>query len=159
MFVGRAESGAAATTSSRPQTNSLIVSTYTHKKCRKGAQFCTSLRAAPPRRMVSLLQRTVYLTNEIMRYALCECLGAFLIRAARTCPRSLEGLHHVLQEEAFVEISGEDLASGDAFAELVGMAVEVQPSLADRATRDLAASQRASASVAGMHPCHVLKLT
>ncbi|CAL5224299.1 g6965 [Coccomyxa viridis] len=52
-------------------------------------------------------------------------------------------------EEAFVEISGEDLASGDAFAELVGMAVEVQPSLADRATRDLAASQRASASVAG----------
>ncbi len=58
-----------------------------------------------------------------------------------------------------MEISGEDLASGDAFAELVGMAVEVQPSLADRATRDLAASQRASASVAGMHPCHVLKLT
>ncbi len=50
-----------------------------------------------------------------------------------------------------MEISGDDLASGDAFAELVGMAVEIQPSLADRATRDLAASQRASASVAGMH--------
>ena len=50
-----------------------------------------------------------------------------------------------------MEISGDDLASGDAFAELVGMAVEVQPSLADRATRDLSASQRASASVAGMH--------
>lgn len=52
-----------------------------------------------------------------------------------------------------MEISGDDLASGDAFAELVGMAIEVQPSLADRATRDLAASQRASAGIAGMH-CH-----
>ena len=35
------------------------------------------------------------------------------------------------QEEAFVEISGNDLATGDAFAELIGMAVEVEPSLAD----------------------------
>ena len=56
-----------------------------------------------------------------------------------------------LQEEAFVEISGDNYATGDAFAELVGMAVEVEPSLADRAARDLAASQRASASVAGAH--------
>jgi len=55
------------------------------------------------------------------------------------------------QEEAFVEISGDDLATGDAFAELIGMAVEVEPSLANRAARDLAASQYASASIAGAH--------
>ena len=55
-----------------------------------------------------------------------------------------------------MEISGDDLASGNAFAELIGMAVEVQPSLADRATRDLAASQRASAGIAGVHCLHPL---
>lgn len=62
----------------------------------------------------------------------------------------------ILQEEAFVEISGDDTAGVDAFAELVSMAVEVEPSLADRASRDLVASRRASASVAGALHCHRL---
>ena len=48
-----------------------------------------------------------------------------------------------------MELHGDESAPGDAFAELVGMAVKVEPSLADRAARDLNASQRASASVAG----------
>ena len=60
----------------------------------------------------------------------------------------------ILQEEAFVEISGDDMAGGDAFAELVSMAVEVEPSLADRASRDLVASRRASAGVAGALNSH-----
>lgn len=64
----------------------------------------------------------------------------------------------ILQEETFVDISGDDMAGGDAFAELVSMAVEVEPSLADRAARDLAASRRASASVAGALHCHRLQL-
>jgi hypothetical protein len=63
----------------------------------------------------------------------------------------------ILQEEAFVEISGDDMAGGDAFAELVSMAVEVEPSLADRASRDLVGSRRASASVAGALHCHRLQ--
>ena len=49
-----------------------------------------------------------------------------------------------------MELHGDESAPGDAFAELVGMAVKVEPSLADRAARDLVASQRASASVAGV---------
>ena len=49
-----------------------------------------------------------------------------------------------------MELHGDESARGDAFAELVGMAVQVEPSLADRAARDLTASQRASASVAGL---------
>ena len=60
----------------------------------------------------------------------------------------------ILQEEAFVEISGDDMAGVDAFAELVSMAVDAEPSLADRASRDLVASRRASASVAGALHCH-----
>ena len=65
-------------------------------------------------------------------------------------------IYLLLQEEAFVELHGDESASGDAFAELVGMAVKVEPSLADRAVRDLSASQRASASVAGVSWAHLI---
>lgn len=51
-----------------------------------------------------------------------------------------------LQVEAQVEISG---GEGDAFAELVSMAVKADPSLADRAARDLAGSRGGAASVVG----------
>ena len=55
-----------------------------------------------------------------------------------------------------MELHGDESAPGDAFAELVGMAVKVEPSLADRAVRDLSASQRASASVAGVSCAHLI---
>ena len=76
MFVGRAESGTAASTSSRPQTASLNKITYRHRKYRTGCQSSTSQRAAPPCRMVSMLQRTISVTNETIQYPLCACLSS-----------------------------------------------------------------------------------
>lgn len=53
------------------------------------------------------------------------------------------------QMDAHVEISGGE--QGDAFAELVSMAIQVDPTLADRGASTLAGSRGASASVVGAH--------
>lgn len=52
--------------------------------------------------------------------------------------------------DAHVEISGGE--QGDAFAELVSMAIRVDPSLAERGASALAGSGGASASVVGAPP-------
>ena len=148
--MGRAESGAAASTSSGDHT--LHVSGRARRAGRhiRGGQSCTSRRAAPPRRMVCVLRRSFWSISRrcSARYS---HETASLVTADIPCTgQTLSGPSQLLQEEAFVELSEDDLGSGDAFAELIGMAIEVEPSLAERATRDLSASQRASASVAGV---------
>ena len=58
-----------------------------------------------------------------------------------------------VQIEAQVEISGED-----AFAELVNMAIQVDPSLAERGAQALAGARGGAASVVGQGPFYFLCL-